>query len=110
MRDAVKWIIILSFFTTVLWYVIKAPLHSALGVVSGASSIISIGPMLYSGLTTPVRLYCDTIGIGCSSEHEKIDVGRLAKQVGTQALQAHDMFTSVVALGDPAALALNHVE
>lgn len=55
-------------------------------------------------------MYCDTIGIGCSSGNEQVDVGKLAKQIGTQALQAHDMFTSVVALGDPAALALNHVE
>lgn len=109
-QDAIKWIIILSVFTMALWYVIKSPIQSALSVVSGATSIVSLGPLLYSGITSPARLYCDTIGIGCSSGTEQVDVGKLAKQIGTQALQAHDMFTSVVALGDPAALALNHVE
>lgn len=109
-QEAIKWIIILSFFAISIYYVIRSPMQSALGAVSGASSLISLGPMLYSGIMSPVQVYCSTVGIGCSTDGDPVDVGKIAKQVGTQALQAHDMFTSVVALGDPAALALNHVE
>jgi hypothetical protein len=59
----------------------------------------------------PTTIYCTTIGIGCSARPKKeVEVARLARSVASHAHQAHDIFQSVIRLGDPGSLGLYHPE
>lgn len=54
--------------------------------------------------------YCNTIGFGCPDADKYAYIGEFSRQVSNQALQAHDMFTSIEALSNPKGLSLHHVE
>lgn len=60
------------------------------------------------GFSLPIHgatsLYCGSIGWGCSGRQQRqarTDVARLARSVSEQATQAHDIFQSISALGNP---------
>jgi hypothetical protein len=59
------------------------------------SGLTILRPALYSIPT----LYCSTVGIGCGPR--KPSIAKLARTTADQANQAHDIFQSLISLGDP---------
>lgn len=110
--SAISSFVLLVLILASLFYLVQSPLR-AIATILVPSSLLSITRPFVSPIAVlhPVNLkaaYCSTIGIGC--EVEPLPVARLARTVADQALQAHDIFTSVTALGNPANLGLHHTE
>ena len=95
-----------------LYYFIRSPLQTFASFLLPSSAMTTF----LSSLSNLPRLqpksvriaYCSSIGIGCKDE--PLPIARLARTVSDQALQAHDIFQSVVALGKPESLGLHHTE
>lgn len=85
-----------------LYYTVSVPFASMLSPLSLLPRITNY----------PTVVYCDLIGIGCGSQPKKRKptVAALARTVSEQATQAHDIFQSISAMGDPSSLGLHHTE
>ena len=110
--NAISSFVLLLLILGTAYLALRSPIQNIASLLL-PSSLLSIAGPLLSPITIlhPASLktaYCSTIGIGC--EVEPLPVARLARTVADQALQAHDIFTSVVALGNPANLGLHHTE
>ena len=101
---------------TTAYYSLRGPVTSLVTsfIPTSALSLLGAGfaiPRAGLRLIVPTGVsstYCDLIGVGCTVE--PLPIARLARTVSDQALQAHDIFQSVVALGNPANMALHHTE
>lgn len=90
-------------------YLLRQPISTFTALLTSPLSFV---PSPYAVLSLPTIAYCSTIGIGCSgaADRKQAEVARLARSVATHAHQAHDIFASVVRLGDPKSLGLYHPE
>ena len=110
--NAISSFVLLLLILGTAYLFLRSPLQALTSILVPSSLIAIARPLLGPvAILHPGNLksaYCSTIGIGC--EVEPLPVARLARTVADQALQAHDIFTSVVALGNPANLGLHHTE
>lgn len=109
-QQALSSFILLGLIIVSSYYMIRSPLQSLAShlLPAGTMSTLLLSPFYLVSPRGLMDAYCSTIGIGC--EADPLPVARLARTVSDQAVKAHDIFQSVVALGSPDSLGLHHVE
>lgn len=106
-QQAVTTFVLLSLILTSIYFLfLRAPLQHLAAILP--TSALSALTLPFTIVPSIRGTYCDSIGIGCTPE--PLPIARLARTISDQALQAHDIFQSVVALGNPASLGLHHTE
>lgn len=106
-KQSLPWLLLLS----ILVIGISVALSYAKALLPSFGPLATLASLAGRVSVTPAtQLYCSTIGIGCHREEEQFAVGDLAKNVATQASHAHDIFQSLVKLGNPKSMGLYHVE
>lgn len=99
------------FIVVALFYGIRSQLGTLTSSLLLPASTLLLSPFSDVAYLHPTSLktaWCANVGLGC--EAQPLPLARLARTVSDQAIQAHDIFTAVVALGNPANLGLHHTE
>ena len=109
--NALSAFFLLAFVLAAIYYWGRSQLGTLTSSLLLPASTLLLSPFSGVAYLHPTSLktaWCTKVGIGC--EAQPLPLARLARTVSDQAIQAHDIFTAVVALGNPANLGLHHTE